>query len=292
MLRIICLCLAFAALLTGCAKPPQSSPNLTAYSQRSDSLVTGSIPDAPLHDAPSAQAMPSLPGGSLAGRTLTVGSNAQLVLRPREVVLTFDDGPRPGKTEAILDALDRYGVKATFLMLGEAAARHPELVRAVARRGHTVGSHTFTHTNLTTLAHAAAMADMQKGHEAVARALAGSGYLPSRFFRFPYLAQSAFIRASAMDSHLIILDVDIDSKDYYKDSGKTVMERTLARLEAQGQGIILFHDIHARTVGMLPDFLDELHRRGYKVVTLRSSGGTVFETPLVTAGTGEVPEAI
>nr|WP_246472903.1 polysaccharide deacetylase family protein [Pelagibacterium limicola] len=229
--------------------------------------------------------MPPVAGVSLSGRTLTVASNEQLVLRPREVVLTFDDGPRPGKTEAILNTLDRYGVKATFLMLGETVEQHPALARTVAQRGHTVGSHTFTHTNLTTLAFAEAMAEMQKGHEAVARALAGSGFVPSRFFRFPYLAQTGFIRASAIESHLIILDVDIDSKDYYKDSARTVMERTLARLDAQGQGIILFHDIHMRTVTMLPDFLEALQERGYKVVTLRSTGGTAFDTPLVTAGT-------
>lgn len=254
--------------------------------------MTSAIADLPRSGSLGAQVTPIVPSGSLAGRTLTVSSNAQLVLRPREVVLTFDDGPRPGKTEAILDALDRYGVKATFLMLGEAAERHPQLARTVAQRGHTIGSHTFDHTNLTTLAHAAAMAEMQRGYEAVARALAGSGNLPSRFFRFPYLAQTGVIRASAIDSHLIILDVDIDSKDYYKDSPQAVMNRTLARLDAQGQGIILFHDIHARTVTMLPQFLEQLQTRGYKVVTLRSSGGSAFDTPLVTAGTDGLSAAL
>lgn len=234
--------------------------------------------------------MPSLPRGPLAGRTLSVASNAELVLRPREVVLTFDDGPRPGKTEAILDTLDQFGVKATFLMLGEAAERHPKLARAVAQRGHTIGSHTFDHSDLTTLTHAAAIAEMERGYEAIARVLAGSGNLPSRFFRFPYLAQTGLIRASAIDSDLIILDVDIDSKDYYKDSPQVVMNRTLARLDAQGQGIILFHDIHTRTVDMLPQFLEELQARGYKVVTLRSTGGSAFDTPLVTAETnGHLP---
>lgn len=232
-----------------------------------------------------AQPLPPRPSGTLAGRTLSVASNAQLVLRPKEVILTFDDGPRPGKTEAILDALDTFGVKATFLMLGEAALRHPHLAQTVARRGHTIGSHTHSHPDLTTLTHAQAMAEIQRGHEAVGQALAGSGNMPSRFFRFPYLAQNNIIRTSAVDGHLVILDVDVDSKDYYKESARMVLSRTLERLDRQGQGIVLFHDIHARTVAMLPEFLAELERRGYKVVTLRSSGGSSFDTPLVTAGT-------
>jgi peptidoglycan-N-acetylglucosamine deacetylase len=292
VLRNLCVCLVLAAVLTGCAKPPQSAPNLTAYSQQSDAIVTSSIADLQHRSAAPDQPLPPVLNGSLAGRTLTVASNEQLVLRPREVVLTFDDGPRPGKTETILDTLDRFGVKATFLMLGQAVERNPELARVVAQRGHTVGSHTFDHTDLTTLAHSAALAEMQRGHETIARALAGSGHLPSRFFRFPYLAQTGVIRTGAIDRHLIILDVDIDSKDYYKDSSRVVMERTLARLDAQGQGIILFHDIHARTVSMLPDFLEQLQARGYKVVTLRSSGGSAFDTPLVTAGADGLSTAL
>lgn len=291
MLRFLCVCLASAALLAGCAKPPQPAQTLSAYSQSSDALVTGAIADMP-RSTSFGQPMPPRLEGALAGRTLTVASNAQLVLRPGEVVLTFDDGPRPGKTETILDALDSYGVRATFLMLGEAARRHPELARTVARRGHTIGSHTFSHTDLTTLSNAEAMAEIRRGHEAIAGALAGSGHLPSRFFRFPYLAQNNIIRTSAVDGHLVILDVDIDSKDYYRESARAVLDRTLARLDAQGQGIILFHDIHARTVSMLPEFLEELHARGYKVVTLRSTGGSAFDTPLVTAGTDGISAAL
>lgn len=232
---------------------------------------------------PVSQPLPAPLTRPLAGRTLTVSNNSQLVLRPGEVVLTFDDGPRPGKTEAVLEMLAHHEVKATFLMLGEAAQRHPELVREVARAGHTIGTHTFGHTNLAELDQADAMAEIMAGQRAVAAALRTIGARPSRFFRFPYLAQTGLIRASAVDHDFIVLDVDVDSKDYYKESSQVVMARTLDRLEARGQGVILFHDIHARTIAMLPAFLDELAARGYSVVALRSSGGGVFDTPLVTA---------
>lgn len=230
--------------------------------------------------------MPLFPSRELAGRTLTVSDNSQLLLKPGEVILTFDDGPRPGRTQAVLDTLDDFGVKATFLMLGASAERHPELVRAVAERGHTIGTHTFDHVNLAELGSVDAMAEMHAGYEAVAAALSSTGQSPSRFFRFPYLAQTGVIRASAIESDFIILDVDIDSKDYYRDSPQVVKERTLDRLDRQGKGIILFHDIHARTIAMLPSFLEELGARGYSVVTLRSRGDDVFTTPLVTATVG------
>lgn len=63
----------------------------------------------------------------------------------KTVYLTFDDGPKPGRTEKVLDVLDRKGVKGTFFLIGRKAVRHPGLVREIAERGHTVGNHTFSH---------------------------------------------------------------------------------------------------------------------------------------------------
>src|SRR5690606_1093749 len=106
-----------------------------------DPVVTSSTARAPA--AALGQDMPTriLSSGALAGRTLEVATTTDIVLRQGEVVLTFDDGPRPGKTQSILDALDESGVKATFLMLGSAAQAHPGLAQQVAQRGHSVGSH-------------------------------------------------------------------------------------------------------------------------------------------------------
>lgn len=288
VLRFLVLSLVGVSLLAGCAKPPQSSAALTA-TMPIDTVVTQSFADPRSVPAATSQPLPQLvTAGSLAGRTLTISNSSQLVLRPREVVLTFDDGPRPGRTEAILDALDARGVKATFLMLGYAAQQHPALVRKVALRGHTIGSHTFGHADLAHLSQTEAVAEMRAGYEAVAAALEGARREPSRFFRFPYLSQNGLLRTSVIDSNLIVLGVDVDSKDYYQSSPREVMYRTLERLDRQGQGVILFHDIHQRTVTMLPEFLDELHARGYSVVSLKSTDGSVFDTPVITA---DIPAA-
>lgn len=225
---------------------------------------------------------------TLQGRTLTVGTTADIMLRPREIVLTFDDGPRAGKTPAILDTLDTFGVKATFLMLGQAAQANPKLAQEVARRGHTVGSHTFSHIDLSTLDRQDALNEIAKGENAVEAALKGSGQDLSPFFRFPYLAQTGYLRTTLLQGDMVVLDVNIDSKDYYKDTPAVVVQRTLDRLEARGSGIVLFHDIHQRTVETLPLFLSALEARGYSVVRLVPKNAGIFGKDIITA---QAPDA-
>ncbi|MEM7694371.1 MAG: polysaccharide deacetylase family protein [Pseudomonadota bacterium] len=211
---------------------------------------------------------------SLTGRTITVRSAGDIKLRRREVVLTFDDGPAPGRTNRILTALGNYGVRATFFVVGRAAKAYPSLLKRVAREGHTVAHHTYSHPNLRKLSHGRALAEVSRGERAVARALSGSGLAAANFFRFPYLADSRVLRSAIRSRGSVIIDVDIDSKDYFKTSGSRVLARTMARLRKRGRGIILFHDIHARTASMLPDLLATLRREGYKVVHLRAPGAS------------------
>lgn len=283
-----------ALALGGCAKPISQKDQVSSGPVATqDRIVTGS---APLQGASARleQAMPRkiLSGGALAGRTLQVASTADIVLRPGEVILTFDDGPRAGKTPAILDTLDAHGVKATFLMLGSAARANPKLVQLVAQRGHGVGSHTYDHVDLTRLSRQAALEEIVRGETAVADALSGSGHAPSPFFRFPYLSQNGYLRTTLLQGDMVVLDVDIDSKDYYRDSAEAVAARTLQRLEARGSGIILFHDIHQRTVDMLPLFLEELKARGYSVVRLAPKNDSVFGRSVITAQAQRDGEAL
>lgn len=268
----------------GCAKPVSTTDHISAGPLAyQDHMTTGSTQQTA--SARYQQAMPKIirSSGALAGRTLEVASTGDIILKPREVILTFDDGPRAGKTPTILDTLDRFGVKATFLMLGSAAQANPALARQVANRGHTVGSHTYAHVDLTTLSRQAALDEITRGEAAVADALGGAGQGLSPFFRFPYLSQDGYLRTTLLQGDIVVLDVDIDSKDYFKDSAEVVAARTLERLEARGSGIILFHDIHQRTVDMLPAFLAQLEERGYSVVRLAPKNTGVFGRSVITA---------
>lgn len=281
------------AALGGCAKPPAGQLELNSYQPTVDRGITtaGILPvSQPLSQPPMPERIFS--SGHLGGRTLEVASTSEIILKPGEVILTFDDGPRPGRTDAILDTLDQFGVKATFLMLGQSAEAHPETVRKVALAGHTIGTHTFDHADLTTMSRQAALDEISHGERAVAAALSGSGYSPAPFFRFPYLAQDGFLRTTVLQGNTVVLDVDIDSKDYYKDTPEVVAARTLSRLEARGSGIILFHDIHPRTVAMLPEFLQSLEERGYSVVRLVPRNPAPFGRDVITAERPQELEAL
>lgn len=271
--RFVAVAAVLAMVLAGCAKPPERSQvsayqplpsTVTPASGAKPAYRTASINNSQVDDIATGSIGSSR--SSLAGRTLRVASISDLRLRPREVILTFDDGPSPTHTPKILAALDDYNVKATFFMVGHMAQAHAGIARDVSLAGHTIGTHTHRHENLAQLSEAAALRTIGRGEEAIAGSLAPIGVKPAPFFRFPYLAHTSVLRADLGDLDVVIFDVDVDSLDFKKDSADTVLARTLSRLEAKGGGILLFHDIHARTAKMMPEFLAELKRRGFKVV--------------------------
>lgn len=293
-LRGVICGLAVLAMLGGCAKPPKNGPTTSrsAYTQEmpakadekieiASKLLTGNS-DPQVDDIKTASLSPQYElrrsGQALEGRTLSVSLQKDIQLAKGEFVLTFDDGPRPGKTEKILDILDEHDVKAMFLMLGRSAQSHPGLVREVAKRGHTIGLHTHSHGDLTKLNVAAALAEIERGQRPVVAALSPINKEPAPFFRFPYLAQNAQLRTAVKNSGYVIMDVEVDSKDYYSDSADQVRLRTLKRMANAGHGVVLFHDIHNRTVKMLPQLLKDMEARGYKVVNLVSQNQPRFKS--------------
>lgn len=189
-------------------------------------------------------------------------------LAPKEVVLTFDDGPMPWITKSILDTLDAHCTRATFFSVGRMAVAYPASVRDVLARGHTVGTHTWSHPlNLRRLRPEAAIDEVERGFAAVALA-AGQPIAP--FFRFPGLSDNAALLTHLQSRGVGSFTVDVVSNDSYIADAARLAQQTLARIEARGGGIVLFHDIKVSTARALPAILGELQRRGYKVVHLRS----------------------
>ncbi|KUO61366.1 MAG: hypothetical protein APF80_05980 [Alphaproteobacteria bacterium BRH_c36] len=188
-------------------------------------------------------------------------------LKPGEIVLTFDDGPLRGKTTAVLNALEAHCTKATFFMVGRMALVDPAMVREIDRRGHTVGTHTWSHKMQGSLSQSSGEQEIELGVSAVALAL-GKPVAP--FFRFPYLSDPARMQAHLNDRDHGIFSIDVDSLDFRTRSGSTVMHRVLSGLKLHGKGIILMHDIQRSTAAGIADLLDALAREGYKVVHLVS----------------------
>lgn len=190
-------------------------------------------------------------------------------LRENEVVLTFDDGPVRRNTRLVLDALAAHCTKATFYMVGQMALSDPEMVREVARAGHTIGIHTWSHRNLRAAGKANAEQEIELGISAVQRAL---GRPVAPFFRFPYLADNPAMLAKLAERQFAVFSIDVDSKDYRTHSPAEMRSTVMAALQAKRKGIMLFHDIQPSTAHGIRGILDELASRGYRVVHVIPKG--------------------
>jgi peptidoglycan/xylan/chitin deacetylase (PgdA/CDA1 family) len=191
-----------------------------------------------------------------------------LPLAAKEVVLTFDDGPWPGTTDRVLDALKRECVRASFFLLGRNALAHPALARRALAEGHTVAHHTNQHPILTTMSPDRAEAEIDRGFAAVDGALYGkaSAAPMTPFFRFPGFASNPELLERMQRRGIVVFGADLWVSDWNPMTAKQALSQVLGRLDAIGGGIILFHDTQPHTAGMLPELLRELKRRGYRVV--------------------------
>src|SRR5262249_32333568 len=124
-----------------------------------------------------------------------------------EVVLTFDDGPIPKYTRPILEALAAQCTKATFFVLGEMAAEYPDMVHEIARQGHTIGTHTWSHANLKRLSLEKAKVEIEAAFVAVEKA-AQEPIAP--FFRFPYLSESDATVSYLKERGVALFAIDVD----------------------------------------------------------------------------------
>jgi peptidoglycan-N-acetylglucosamine deacetylase len=199
---------------------------------------------------------------------------ATLPLAPKEVVLTFDDGPWPGPTTKVLDALKHECVRATFFLLGRNAAANPALARRELAEGHTIGHHTFAHPLLSHMSLAAADAEVDRGVAAVERAVYGeTGAKPrTPFFRFPGFAASPALLDRMAARGLVVFGADSWASDWNPMSPGQELQLVLARLDAIHGGIVLFHDTKSQTAAMLPAFLRALKAKGYRVVHVVPAG--------------------
>jgi peptidoglycan/xylan/chitin deacetylase (PgdA/CDA1 family) len=191
-----------------------------------------------------------------------------LPLKPKEVVLTFDDGPEPSTTGRVLDALKRECVRASFFMLGRSAAAHPALVRRALQEGHTVAHHSFAHPLLDHMSVDAAEAEINRGFAAVDATLYGKAERSpvTPFFRFPGFASNQALLDRLERRHIAVFGADLWASDWNPMTPTQQLALVLERLDSTRGGILLFHDTKQQTAAMVPEFLRALKRRGYTVV--------------------------
>ena len=201
------------------------------------------------------------------------------------VALTFDDGPDAEGTPWLLDVLRKYQVRATFFMIGQSAAAHPELVRKVVDEGHLlVGNHSWSHPNFHTLG-------VQEQADEVARneALLGE-FLTPKLFRYPFGNSTCETNDLLRARGYRIVGWHVDSCDWAFNKTGTVTDRdakicevvprnqsdfvghVVDSLKARKGGILLMHEIQPNTLHQLEVILDRLAREGFTFGTLDEEG--------------------
>ena len=189
-------------------------------------------------------------------------------LRDHEVVLTFDDGPWP-TTPAVLKALADECVKAIFFPIGKHATYYPEILRQVAAAGHTIGSHTWSHKDLSAIKTPdEAKAEIEKAISAVKWALEDQGQ-EAPFFRFPALRHPPEMVTYLGTRNIAIFSTDMDSFDFKMRKPEQVIKSVMTKLQKHGKGIVLMHDFQKATSEAVPELLAELKAGGYKIVHMK-----------------------
>jgi peptidoglycan/xylan/chitin deacetylase (PgdA/CDA1 family) len=260
----------------GAASPPAAAPQAAAPAPAAAPAASAAAqPPQP------ARAACNTPGALGVGRTVEIDTTGgpgfgfehfkQLdFLRDKEVVLTFDDGPWPLNTPAVLKALADECTTGIFFSIGKHATYYPEILKQVYAAGHTVGTHTWSHATLTNkkLTEDQRKEEIEKGFSAVKWALGGVS--PSPFFRFPALQHPPEMVTYLGERNIAMFSCDLDSFDFKARNAQAVIDVTMKKLDKLGKGIILMHDFHKHTAEALPDLLKKLKAGGYKVVAMKA----------------------
>lgn len=177
----------------------------------------------------------------------------------RLVALTFDDGPKEGKTDVLLDMLKEKGVHATFFMIGAQVEKNQEIVRRMYEEGHQLGIHTYSHVDLSCLTEEKQKEEIQKSKEAIESIIG-----PSHLLLRPPFGEIDQVLENWLDCPMILWSVD--TEDW---TGKAAAEIIRETAETVKDGdIILMHDISDYGLEGAAGIIDELQRMGYTFLTV------------------------
>ncbi len=215
------------------------------------------------------------------------------------VALTFDDGPTQTFTPAILDILKKQNVKASFFVVGSAAALRPDILKRIYGDGHDVGNHTFTHPDLSAIS--SAQLDLELN--ATQRVFEAKLGIRSVLFRPPFVKdiepethiQARTLQASAALGYITI-GQKIDPLDWGRPGADEIVNRTVEYASRQSGNIVLLHDgggNRSQTVEALPRIIDQLRAKGFRFVTIHELLGlSRNEIMPQLAGTNDVIPAV
>lgn len=212
---------------------------------------------------------------------MTASGPAELPAACRYVALTFDDGPKPGTTDRLLDGLRELGASATFFVVGEEAEQAPELVERMQAEGHQVGNHTWSHVRLEGQETAELVAEVDRTAELLEDLLGEGGY----WLRPPY---GRIAPEVAVQMEVPLVQWSVDPRDWESRDRAQVVRAVLEAV--QPNSIILLHDIYPSSVEAALELVETLEGEGYCFVTveelLRLNGITPEAGTLYRSGEG------
>ncbi|MFE7644498.1 bifunctional polysaccharide deacetylase/glycosyltransferase family 2 protein [Streptomyces phaeoluteigriseus] len=201
------------------------------------------------------------------------GGRATTVSVPdKTIALTFDDGPNPTWTPAVLEILEKYDVPATFFLVGSMVSRYPDIVEDLVEQGNEVGIHTFTHVDLSYQSDARVDREMEQTQ----LALAGAAGVTTTLFRAPYSSETDAIdnyswpvyQRLGEDGYTSVF-VDTDSDDWKRPGVSNIIKWATPE---DGKGAsVLFHDAggeRSQTIAALPTYIEKMKAAGYTFTTI------------------------
>ncbi len=192
------------------------------------------------------------------GPSVAVDSAAGIP-QTKYIALTFDDGPKAGTTDVLLDGLKERGANATFFVVGEQAQRYPELVRRMSAEGHQVGNHTWSHVRLEGAKPEVVREEIGLTETLLRELLGGQGY----WLRPPYGQITAGTEAQIT---VPMVKWSVDPRDWESRNADKVVEAIVNT--ASPNAIILLHDIYPSSVEAALRAVDVLSAQGYWFVTV------------------------
>jgi len=203
------------------------------------------------------------------------------------IALTFDDGPNATLTPKLLDLLAARHLKATFFVVGQNAADHPEILKRAVREGHEIANHSWSHPNLGKMSDEAVRRELQKTDDAITAAI---GKRPT-LMRPPYGSITARQKKWIHEEFgYRIIIWDVDPLDWKRPGPSVVTARILK--ETHAGSIVLSHDIHPPTIEAMPATFDQLMKKGFKSVTVTELLGMATPIPPKPTPSPSAPRAI
>lgn len=204
------------------------------------------------------------PGSQVYGRTLVRGAN------PRQLALTFDDGPNDPHTLRLLEVLAKHNVRATFFLVGRYVQQRPALVRELVQAGHTLGNHTFTHPNLVFCSELQIRIQLAEGTRAVEDAVGQS----PKLFRPPFGGRRPSTLRIARELGLQPVMWSVTGWDWEAKPASYVEGKVTGQVK--GGDIILLHDgghrgmgaDRSQTVIATENLIARYKAEGYEFVTI------------------------